>query len=264
MDNITYTAFLGMRARQRALDTVANNIANASTVGFKAERVLWQSVANLEGQNNPNVNVNKNENNQAANDAATNQSARDVRSLGVMTTGATDFSSGAIRPTGRALDVALVGDGFLTVQTPQGERYTRGGALTLDNAGQLVTQSGDLVIGARGAVTIPAGEVSIAEDGSISINNQTIAKLKITRFANPQTALQHEGATLFVTTGSESPQEDFTTRVEGGALESSNVSAMSEMVQMMQHNREFESIQKTISLVMNDLGRKVSSEIGKL
>lgn len=290
MEQGLYTAFLGMRARQRALDTVAGNIANASTAGFKAQRLLWQSITALDDAQAGSKAQQADSNSAGAtqstaqpilsnegtpNNVATD--ARDARGLAVTTTGTTDFTSGAIRPTGRPLDVALAGDGFLTVQTARGERYTRAGSLTVDSAGQLVTQSGDLIIGQNGAITIPrsgsssnggnrggGGELSISEDGSITFDNKTIDKLKLTRFANPQKALQQEGGLLFVATGGEPPQTDLTTRVEGGALESSNVEAMSEMVTMMQHNREFEALQKSISTMMNDLGRKVSSEIGRL
>ena len=244
MDYGLYTAFLGMRSRQRTLDAQANNIANASTAGYKAERLLYRSV---EAQTE-------------------NQSDSDKQTLvaGVLAEGSADFTPGAIRETGRPLDVALDGDAFLAIQTPRGTRYARAGNLTLDAAGQLVTHNDDLVVGERGAITVPPGDVSIGEDGTIASGGQQIDRLKLVRFNNPASALIKEGDSLFMETGKEKPQEAATTRVVQGALEGSNINPISEMVAMMQNNREFDSLQKSMTLLMNDLGRKITSEIGRI
>ncbi len=246
MNNALYASFLGMRARQRTLDAISDNIANASTSGFKSDHPYFRSV---EGGDLP-------ENARSG--------ARDRRGLGVVTYGAVDFSAGAVRETGRALDVAIDGDAFLSVQTPRGERYTRNGNFTLDASGQLVTHSGDLVLGERGAITVPSGEVSIARDGTVSVDGRTIDKLKMVRFADPRAALVKEGGTLFNTTGAEQPTVAKSANVIQGALEGSNVNSVSEMVAMMQNGREFDSLQRAITVTMNDLGRKVSTEIGKI
>jgi flagellar basal body rod protein FlgG len=285
MNNGLYAAFLGMRARQRALDATASNIANSSTTGFKADRVLYRSIeaaanktnANAQTINQPAGNAaqpNAQATNAQATDASTaaqqNANAQSSTSAtphlasGVLTEGATDYSSGAIRQTGRTLDVALAGDGFLTVQTPRGERYTRAGSLTLDAVGQLVTPNGELIVGERGAITVPPGEVSIGTDGSISVKGQTVDRLKLTRFNDPRAALIKEGNALFMPTGSEPPLAATNTTVMQGALESSNVNAITEVAAMMQNNREFETLQRSITLLMNDLGRKVANEIGRL
>lgn len=278
MNTSLYSAFLGMRARQRALDATANNIANASTAGFKADRVLYCSIeaakaeAERAGQNAGGANQPAPQPTTAAanpqpatqpNGAMTTV-GKDARSVGVVTYGATDFSPGAIRETGRPLDVALEGDGFLVVQTPRGERYMRAGNLTLDASGQLVTQQGDLVVGQSGPITIPPGDVTIGEDGTISVKGQQVDQLKVVRFDNPQAALVKEGASLFIATGNGRPLEANGTRVAQGSLEMSNVNSVSEMVAMMQNSREFESLQKSITMMMSDIGRKVSSELGKL
>lgn len=244
MDYGLYTAFLGMRSRQRTLDAQANNIANASTTGFKAERLLYSAVE------------------------AQKRGTGDRQELvaGVKTTGATDFSAGSIRETGRSLDVAIDGDAFLQIETPRGTRYTRAGNLTLDANGQLVTHNGDLVVGTRGAITVPpaGGEISIGEDGTLSVGKNSFDKLKLVRFNNPTAALTKEGNSLFMTTGAETPLENVNSRVQQGALESSNINTVSEMVAMINNNREFESLQKSMSLLMNDLGRKIAGEIGKI
>ena len=272
MNAALYSAFLGMRARQRALDATANNIANSSTSGFKAERVLYRSIEaakaeaasraaeNAGGPNSPSPQAAMPQGGAAASTTAGAQ----ARATGVVTSGATDFSAGAIRETGRSLDVALDGDGFLVVQTPRGERYMRAGNLTLDAAGQLTTQHGDLVVGQSGPITIPSGEVTIGEDGTISVKGQQIDQLKIVRFDNPQAALVKEGESLFMPTGQGRALEANSTRVLPGSLETSNVNTVSEMVAMMQNSREFESLQKSITMMMNDIGRKISSELGRI
>lgn len=238
-----YTSFLGMKARQRTLETQANNIANAMTAGFKAARLNYSTIeADLKGSTSGQNLV-----------------------AGAVTSGATDFSPGAINQTGRNLDIAIEGNGFLQIQTPRGERFTRAGNLTLDANGQLVTHNGDLIVGTKGAITVPrGGEISIGTDGTLSVNGKNFDKLKIVEFENPTTALQKEGDSLFMRTGSEEVLPATKSRVIQGALEGSNINSITEMVSMMNNTREFESIQKSVSLIMNDLGRKIAGEIGKI
>jgi flagellar basal-body rod protein FlgF len=282
MNSALYAAFLGMRARQRTLDVLANNIANASTTGFKAERTVYRSIEAAQaeaeraqansGQNEPPAAPGQTASNPAQGtpppeeqaQAAADRSSLRPQAVGVVAMGATDFSSGPIRETSRALDVALAGDGFLVVQTPLGERYTRSGSLTLDAAGQLVTQQGQLIVGEGGPITIPPGEVSIGEDGTVSVNGQALDRLKLVRFGNADQALAKQGDSLFMATGKERPQQANDTRVIQGALEASNVNSVTEMVAMMQNNREFDSLQRSITLMMNDIGRKVAGELGKI
>ncbi|HVG39486.1 MAG TPA: flagellar basal-body rod protein FlgF [Pyrinomonadaceae bacterium] len=273
MNSDAYIVYQGMRARQRALDVIANNIANASTSGFKADRLLYRSfeAAEQEAQANaaPDPAGAASPNTTAA--AATESkptdevdAARLKREMNIVTSGATDFSQGSIRQTGRSLDVALNGDGFFAVQTPRGERYTRAGSFALDAAGQLVTQNGDLVLGSGGPITVPPGEISFGADGTISAGGKNFDRLKIVRFNDARAALVKEGSALFAAADGVRPREDNRTGVEGGALEMSNVNTLTEMAAMMQNGREFESLQKSISLMMNDLGRKVATEIGRI
>ena len=287
-----YSAFLGMRARQRTLETIANNIANASTAGFKADRLFHHSIekaetvifdAQLRG-----VDITPE---QAAQTAAAQSDGiitfgntplqpntsdsfygdqhppdRVARVFGILSGGATDFTAGVMRETGRALDVALDGEGFFVVQTPRGERYTRAGNLTVDAAGQLVTQRGEIVVSDKGPITVARGkgELTIGADGSVSVGTQQLGKLKVVRFDNIRNALQKEGDSLFVATGKEKPQDVNNTRVVQGVLELSNVNAVSEMATMLHNSREFDSLQRSISLMMNDIGRKVATEVGRI
>jgi flagellar basal-body rod protein FlgF len=265
-----YAAYMGMRARQRNLDAIANNIANASTSGYKADRILYRSIEAAEQETTSQQARAGGGSASTATATATvpadplRSTIRSTRDVGVMTSGATDFSTGSMRDTGRSLDVALTGDGFLVVQTREGERYTRAGALSMDSSGQLITMSGEMVVGDGGPITLPPGQVSIGDDGSVSVGNQTVGRLKVVSFNNPNAALVKSGPSLFAATGAERPTEAANTKVVQGALESSNVNTIEEMAAMMQNSREFESLQKTISVMMNDIGRKISSEIGKI
>lgn len=279
MNSGLYTAYLGMRARQQRLDLIANNIANASTGGFKADRLLYRSVSVAETEANQaasssGANAQPAIANAATTPAATaaapagvadgSTAAKSARDVGVLTTQATDFSVGSIRETSRSLDVSLDGDGFLVVQTARGERYTRQGSFTLDNAGQLVTQGGDLIVGDSGPITVPPGEVSIGDDGTVTANGKFAGRLKLVHFADANQALTKEGGSLFVATGRQPATEAAGTRVVQGTLEMSNVNSLTEMVAMMQNTREFESLQKAVAMMMNDVGKTVANDLGKL
>ena len=282
-----YSAFLGMRARQRTLETIANNIANASTSGFKRDSLFHHSIEKAEAAilraQQTGVQLTPQEAAQAAQaqsalGATGTPTASDslfaeadspdsiARVFGILSGGVTDFAPGVMRETGRPLDVALDGEGFLVVQTPRGERYTRAGALTVDAAGQLVTQRGELVVSDRGPITIRQGkgDLGIGADGSVSVDGQPVGKLKVVRFNDTRAALTKEGDSLFMATGKEPPQDANSTRVVQGVLELSNVNAVTEMATMMHNSREFDSLQRSITMMMNDIGRKISSEIGRL
>ncbi len=261
-----YTAYLGMRARMRTLEVIANNVANASTTGFKADSLHYRSIeaAELEA-----ARLALQTDSTAAPPDAMQPGAQLLaemvlpsRALGVVSGEKLDFSAGALRQTGRSLDVGLEGDGFLVVQTPRGERYTRDGSLTLDANGQLVTAQGDLVVGEAGPITVRPGEVSINEEGRITVGGQEMGQLKLVRFQDPSAALLKEGSSLFVANEGVTPQAATQTKVHQGMLESSNVNPIGELATMMQINREFESLQRSITLQMSM--RKIATEIGKI
>lgn len=275
MSNGLYTAYLGMRARQRALDVTANNIANVSTTAFKADRLLYRAVEAEVSPESQTLGAEASGSAQPASAALSGDDAAidaerastlalHARRVGVVSATATDFSAGPIRQTGRTLDIALEGDGFLVVATARGERYTRSGSLTLNSAGQLVTHDGDLVVGDAGPLTLPPGEVSISSDGVISVRGSIVGRLKLVRFENAGRALIKEGQALFAATGAEQPKEAVGTAVRSGALEMSNVNPVAELVTMIQQGREFESMQRCVTLMMNELGRKIVNELGRI
>lgn len=287
-----YAAFLGMRARQRTLDVIANNIANASTSGFKGERLHYRSVEAAEVERlraeekglaapgtlpqapqaaTPNANPAhaQTADSTAQNGAATNTAAtssphagRVDRAFGVVTGTTKDFSTGSFQETGKPLDLALQGDAYFAVQTPRGERYTRAGSFTIDANGQLVTQQGELVVGERGPITLPPGEIAVGEDGTISVQGRQVDRLKLVRFQHAQAALTLEGDTQFAAANGARPVAAVNVKVVQGVVEASNVNVVAEMAAMMHNSREFDSLERSIKLMMDI--RKAASEIGRI
>jgi flagellar basal-body rod protein FlgF len=228
---------------ERRQQAIANNLANVETVGFKKERVFGRIVDDAV----------------AAADAIT------------------DRSQGDISPTGNALDVAVQGDAFLVVQTPDGERLSRGGSLRLDDQRRLVTQQGHLVLGEKGPITLPNGEIGIGRNGVITVQppatgSDRLAKGGISARLNaavlrietvPLTStLQHAGGGLFLPDAARKPAAESDRQVMQGALEASNVNAIESLTEMIDTVRAYADVQKSIS-VMDDIRGIAANQIGK-
>lgn len=234
-----YVALSGMRTRLGELDRLASDIANASTVGYKAERTTTVE------SDRPDF-------------ASELASAIDV------TGGVTrlDMRAGSIAPTGRDLDVAIDGPGLFVIDTPRGERYTRDGRFTRRNDGVLTTVDGTPVMGESGQITLNKGAVRIDTDGTVRAGGAVAGKLKVVEFSNPS-ALQRESTSMFEATDNASPNPSAESEVRSGALEQSNVSVVDRIAQMSGANRTFESLQKAISVLANDLDGKAITELGR-
>lgn len=239
MDRQLIISYLGMKARMRSLEVVADNVANASTDGFRAELIYQQS---LEGS--PPVAPDG----QPAGQPSHVRGAAVGGVMGVSVGTAVNHAPGPLRESGSPLSVGLVGEGFLVVMTPRGERYTRAGSLTLNRDGQLVTPDGHLVVGVGGPVTVPPGEPVIAEDGTITVQGRSAGRLKVVRFHSPGGELIKDGGTLFAAVAGARPLEDNRTRLRQGVLEASNVDPIREMVTLIQLQREFEALQRGMRL----------------
>jgi len=195
MDRLIYTAASGARALMQRQDGLTNNLANANTPGFRADQVAFRAVP-VRGDGTP------------------------TRVVSLEASAGFDEASGPIETTGRNLDVAVLGKGYLAVQAPDGsEAYTRGGALQVSSEGVLVSAGGLPVAGEGGALNIPAGStVSIARDGTVS--------------AQPATG--------------EDAAADASVRVASGSLEGSNVNVVEAMVGMIAASRQFETQMKLL------------------
>ena len=144
-------------SRMQALDTIANNLANTSTVGYRAEHSVFSSVLASKG---------------GLADSPLNQA---INNYGIMSGTTIDQSQGALQKTGNELDLGIEGPGYFAVQTANGPMYTRNGAFQVSSKGQLVTAHGDAVMGDKGVITMPPGVVSISPDGTISSNGALTA-----------------------------------------------------------------------------------------
>ncbi len=224
MDRMIYLSMSGAKATMQRQDTLANNLANVSTVGFRAELQAFRSVP-VQG------------------------SGASTRVYALETTPGYDNSPGTITNTGRNLDVAVKGNSWLSVQALDGtEAYTRGGSLDVSPDGTLTTRSGLPVLGDGGPIQIPPNtEVSIGGDGTVSgtaLNGKTtpLGKLKL---VTPEEPLQRGEDGLFRAPEGDL-QADATARVQDGALEGSNVSPIETMVAMIAAARQFEAQMKML------------------
>jgi len=226
MDRMIYLSMSGAKATMQRQDTLANNLANVSTPGFRAELQAFRAVP-VQG------------------------SGASTRVYSLETTTGFDATPGAITATGRNLDVAAQGNAWLTVQALDGtEAYTRGGSLEVSSDGTLTTRSGLPVMGDGGPLQVPPNSaVSIAADGTVSAKgtdgkNTAIGKLKL---VTPEAALQRGEDGLFRAADGNPLSADDKARVQDGALEGSNVSAVESMVAMISAARQFEAQMKMIS-----------------
>ena len=241
MDSGFYAACAGLRAQSQALEVAAHNLANLNTTGFRGQQISFQSLLAVSRPTIPNV-LN----------AATNN-------FGVLEGTHLDLQPGSLQATGSLLDVGIEGSGFFAIQTAHGDRYTRNGNFRVDRTGALVTANGDPVLGDNGVIRIPAGPVSISSDGTISVNSAVAGKIRLVEFA-PGTKLTSEGDTLLsAPTGSALPARSVSLRQ--GALESSNVNAIGAVMTMIGVQREFDMMQRAMSLFHTEFNRIASNDL---
>ena len=226
MDKLIYTAMTGAKHLMNRQATVANNLANLNTTGFRAETMAFRVAPLLPGRSGE---------------------GQMTRYFAVESTPGFDASSGPVQQTGRSLDVAIEGQGWLAVQADDGsEAYTRDGHFQVNEAGALMTAGGRLVIGEGGPITVPADHtILIGRDGTISAapaqNPSQIVQLGRLKLVNPDPTLMQKGSDGLVRLrdGGEA-DADPTIQVAGGALEGSNVNAVEAMVSMIALARQFD------------------------
>lgn len=239
-----YTAAAGALVAEAQADVIANNLANVNTAGFK--RTLLQI------QSGPEMGIYRMQNDPATALNGGTVSTPAMSFVGALGTGSqvadtpAVFEQGALHHTGNSLDVAIQGNGFFTLQTPQGIRYTRDGQFARDAQGYLETMDGNRVLGQNGPIQLQDGPVQIQQDGSVRQNRQLIAQLRVVSFAN-LTALRPEGDNQFVDTGAGRPALDAASTVNQGSLEGSNASVVRSMVDLITAQRWFESNEQVIT-----------------
>jgi flagellar basal-body rod protein FlgF len=230
-------------AGQRAMDVIANNLANVSTPAFKRESEMFEQyvtpVEATEGDPSSTVNVSF------------------VLDRGTMR----DVGQGALQSTGNSLDFAISGPGYFVVQTPDGPRYTRNGHFTLDGQGQVATEEGYPVQSDGGTITLQPqdGDLRLGPDGSLSTDLQVLGKLRIVNFADEQN-LAKVGDSLFDANGQQ-PQPVALPVLHQGMIETSNVKPVLEIAQMIDVLRAY---QATTALTQSgeDLLKQAIEKIG--
>lgn len=243
-----YIASSGMNVQSKRLDTISNDLANASTTGYKKSDSVITSFPEM---------------------LMARISKQDVQPLGNVSLGVrvgstyTNFSNGSIVKGDEGTSVAIQGDGFFSIQTPQGAAYTRDGSFIVNSNGELVTSEGYNVLGANGSIKFEGfleqgGDISVSTDGQISLNGNLIDQLAMVSFEDNQ-QLQKREDNLYTGDAVTVP---FKGTILQGFLESSNVNVVSSMVDMIAVSRAYEANQKMIQTQDSLLGKAVN-ELGK-
>ena len=235
MDNSIYIALSRQTAQFRKMDMTANNIANTDTVGFQSEHMVFTDYI-VDNDRRGKVK---------------NAFTQDIASY-------RDPKNGPIKATGNALDVAINGDGYFVVETPQGNRYTRAGNFQLDGNGVLITPAGYPVLnegGQRIEFAVEDRDIEIGEAGNIKVNGEDRGNLGVVEFENPQFMTQVSDNLLKT---DQAPLPALNSRVAHGALENSNVVGVTEVVELVKLQRSVSSTAKFIE-VMYDLQRKANN-----
>jgi flagellar basal-body rod protein FlgG len=226
-----YTAAAGMAAQQSRLDAVANDLANASTTGYKRVRMAYRDLAYTQGA-------------EGATNAIRLGGGAAAQMIG------RDEQQGATQDTGRSLDIAIQGPGFIQVRNGGQQWLTRDGNLQLDAQGRLALQDGSLL---DPPITVPKGtqpdQVSVGGDGTVSVVGKKVGQIRLVAVPNPA-GLDGGAENRFQVSGASGPLSAAprTTTVQSGVLEASNVDMGDAMADMMDAQRSFELASKAIQV----------------
>jgi flagellar basal-body rod protein FlgF len=238
MDPLTAAAASGLRARMESLDMLGNNLANASSSGFKMDREFYSLYSS--------------------------ENEGDGSTLPTIDREWIDLAQGTIQSTGRPLDIALDGKGFFVVNGPSGPLYTRNGSFQLASNGNVVTKEG-YALQLSGGTPLKldsADALDISADGTVIQRGQTLGRLNIVD-VNGSDSIIKNGATYFRALDPSKPASGARADVRQHALESSNVNTAESAVRMVSIMRQFEMLQKAIS-IGSDMNRKASEEVARL
>ena len=245
MEPITAMAASGLRARMESLDLVANNIANATTGGYKADREFYGLYVAPEA---------------AGNDSLT--------TMPVIERPWVDHCQGVLHPTGNPLDVALSGKGFVAVNGPSGPLYTRNGNFRVAVDGKLTTSDGYGVRDSLSPLGVPltlqaTRPLEISSDGTVTQDGVVTGKLEVVDFTSTA-GLSKQGSNYFrVNDPAVRPTAPSGTSVEQGHLETSNTGTAESAIRLVSVMRQFEMLQKAVNLG-NDMNKKAIEEVAKI
>lgn len=248
MDPLMISAASGMKARMESLELVANNVANSGTAGFKSDREFYNLYVSQE-----------------AADATSDARRPDASTLPVIERHWTDFGQGTLLSTGNPLDLAISGKGFFTVDGAGGALYTRNGNFHLSATGQVLTQDGKTVrvVGPDGkaARLNPAASIDVDAKGEIQQNGQVAGLFELADFAD-SSKMSKVGSTYFRMDGS-NPQPASGAELHQGSLESANVPVSEAAVKLVSVMRQFEMLQRAVS-IGSDMDKRSIEEVAKV
>ncbi|MBI5419468.1 MAG: flagellar hook-basal body protein [Deltaproteobacteria bacterium] len=244
-----YIAFTGARAAEKKIEQIANNLANASSVGYKQDLSAEAGVLPLAIAAGPDrVSI-------------TGESPGAKLLYSTPSVQYPDLSPGPVKATGNPFDLSIDGDGYFTVMTKSGPRLTRAGSFRVDVDGDLATASGEKLLGGGGPIRVSAGTLSVGEDGQVMVDGAAVDTLRIQKAADPK-SLRKVGRNLFeVPAGAAVQPAGSEVRIHQGSLEESNVAAVAGMTEMVEASRMFEAYAKMVSTISelnskaNELGR---------
>ena len=254
----TYIAGTGMMLQRRQMEIITNNIANADTAGFKKEYLVSHSFDEVLVRR---INDDRDQN------ILGMRFFERAPGVGPLNLGTQvdqlyiNFSDGSLDGTERSTDLALVGDAFFVMQTPEGERYTRSGAFYIDQLGYLVDGEGSLLLGENGPIYVGGIDFSVDQRGGVRVDDQLIAQIRVVSFEDNAT-LRKQGSNLYFSLAE--PQAAANPyAIAQGFLENSNVEIGREMVDMLTVFRTYETNQRMLSMIDETVGKAVN-EIGRL
>ncbi|MFO7985595.1 MAG: flagellar basal-body rod protein FlgF [Desulfatiglandaceae bacterium] len=245
MSQALFSVASGAGSHEKRLDILANNLSNFNTAGYKQDRLIFRIPENAE---------------ETAQGIQTQDFLYSPPPLPAGTT--IDFSQGDLQHTQNPLNVALSGQGFFCIETPDGRQYTRKGSLALNEDGVLGTKEGYPVLGDSGEIKISGQDMRIDENGDVYADGSRVGSIKVVEFSNPH-LLRKVGDTLYKAPAGSNEVATEGTLVKQGFLEGSNVNPVRAMTEMIDIMRGYESYQKVIQF-LDGIARKSISEVGKL
>jgi flagellar basal-body rod protein FlgF len=246
MDPLAISAASGMRARMESLDMLANNLANATTVGYKSDREFYSAYASAEAS------------------SGSSQVPEGADTAPVIESQWTDLSQGTLRTTGNSLDLAIDGAGFFTVKGPSSNLFTRNGNFQLSPDGTLVTTDGYPVLMADGGTIKSQTQASleITPDGSIKQGGQNLGQIQPVSFAS-RFAIDKQGANYFRLSDPKLKPAVSTAKVYQGRLEDSNAGAAEGAIHLVGIMRQFEMLQRAAKIGA-DMDRQSVEQVAKV
>lgn len=255
-----YIAGTGMITQRQKMDVIINNITNTDTTGYKKDQVISRTFDDmLLNRLNEDPNI---LNARTGTALAPNSQVGDLAPGVQVDELVIDWSQGPMESTGRVTDMAIAGDGFFAIQTPEGVRYTRAGNFQVDSNGTLLTNEGNYVMGRNGGlINVGTGDFTVSQNGTIYVNGQPVGALRIVQFAD-NGVLRKDGSNLYYPVNGGVPQDMASPVVEQGLLEGSNLDVGREMAEMLLTNRVYESSQKMLTMVDESMEKTVT-QIGQ-